>query len=627
MESLAAQTDPGRPLRVTRAKPAYFLLAALIVGAALAALSLDVLDTNYGLKGDEATYVSMALSIADDFDVAYEREDIVRFYEVYGGGPEGIFLKRGRRLELARSDGFPWVALRSLPDDHRNRLYFGKAFIYPLVAAPFVRLAGLNGFWLLHVLLLGAVLVTGYVFLSARSPDWPSLLFVLAFIGASVTPLYGVYQGPDLFNFCLVFLGYFCWLYKEVAQEISGGAVGRFLRGRGSDVLAVTLLGLATYSKPLFILLAAPIVAVLWWRRQWKAGFLIGVLYVAVFAGAFGLNVVLTGEANYQGGERKTFYVTFPFQSRQATFETTGLDMTTNDPGDALDPALFLTRLRYNIVYFVAGRHFGFGLYCFPGLVVLALCAWRARTLHAWQVAGIATFLATAFFLLVMIPEAWSGGGGPVGNRYFIPVYAVLLFVVPPFEGFGPALAAWLGGSLFTAHILATPFTSAKATYDATERGAARFFPVELTMINDLPVQLDARRTRVKFGTDEEVLLYLLDEHAWVPEPPGMWIAAGRRADIIVRVYKPGGRLVVDLGSPVPNRATVAACGDSRDVTLTPGGITTVALTPSWALAPGGSHACVLSISVDRGFVPRLLLPDSTDNRYLGALIERLVVE
>ena len=73
------------------------LAATLVVFAigCYAALSVDVGRTAYGLKGDEATYVAMALSMAHDRDLVYEPRDIERFYHVYHRGPEGIHLKRG----------------------------------------------------------------------------------------------------------------------------------------------------------------------------------------------------------------------------------------------------------------------------------------------------------------------------------------------------------------------------------------------------------------------------------------------------------------------------------------------------------------------------------------------------
>jgi hypothetical protein len=598
----------------------------LTIAGVWASLSFDVIATNYGLKGDEATYVSMAMSIADDLDVSYQRADLERFWQAYGSGPEGIFLKRGARVRLQQTDRFPFVAVEWLGDSRNDRLYFGKALIYPLAVAPFVRVAGLNGFWLFHVLLLGGILLAGFCFLSARSPDLPAFLFTLAFIGASITPLYGVYLGPDFFNFALVFFAYFAWLYKEVAVEPATTRVGRSLRGPQSDYLAVLLLGMATYSKPLFILLAGPLVLSLWWHRRWWAGLRVGIVYVAVVVGFFTLHAAITGEMNYQGGDRKTFYGTFPFESPDRTFQNTGLDMTTNDPGDALQADLFWPRFGHNLVYFFAGRHFGFALYCFPGIVVLAMCLRRLRSLTVWQVTGLLAFFATAIGLLVMIPVGWSGAGGPIGNRYFIPTYAVLLFCVPPFQQVGPALVAWIGGTLFTGHILLTPFASAKETWAATERGAARLFPVELTQTNDLPVELNPRRSRVRFGDNEEMLLYLLDENSFTPEPSGMWIAGDARADILVRVYKPPSRVMLVFNSPIANTVHVRTSGMTRTAKLEPGSLTTLTFRPTWVMGPGPSYGCVLSISTEHGFVPRLTIPESTDGRFLGVLIERLSV-
>src|SRR5476651_1355930 len=99
--------------------------AVLLVIALAAALSVDVVKTGYGVKGDEATYVSMALSLAYDHDLTYERRDLDRFVGLYRSGPDGIFLKKGT-------------------DRRAGSLYFAKPLHYAIVAAPFVRLLGLN---------------------------------------------------------------------------------------------------------------------------------------------------------------------------------------------------------------------------------------------------------------------------------------------------------------------------------------------------------------------------------------------------------------------------------------------------------------------------------------------------
>jgi hypothetical protein len=188
-------------------------LVLLIVSAAFA-VSVDVVRAGYGVKGDEATYVAMALSTAYDGDLTFERRDLERFAGLYHTGPEGIFLKRGKTIELRSRHAFPYVSLTRSPDPRNDRLYFGKAYLYALVAAPFVRLLGLNGLLLLHVLLLGAVFAAGYLFLAARSSSVAAASFTSAFLGAAAVPVYGVFLTPEILNFSLVFMAYFLWAYK-----------------------------------------------------------------------------------------------------------------------------------------------------------------------------------------------------------------------------------------------------------------------------------------------------------------------------------------------------------------------------------------------------------------------------
>ena len=145
-----------------------------------------------------------------------------------------------------------------------------------MVAAPFVRFFGLNGLLLLHVLLLAAAGVAAYVFLSAQSSPLAAATFVSAFLGASVMPVYGVFLMPEIFNFTLVTLAYFFWLYKEVAPA------SRLARP-WTDIVAAVLLGIGTYSKPIPVaVLVAPLVLLAWMRKRWQHGFVLGVVAIAV---------------------------------------------------------------------------------------------------------------------------------------------------------------------------------------------------------------------------------------------------------------------------------------------------------------------------------------------------------
>ena len=89
--------------------------------------------------------------------------------------------------------------------------------------------------------------------------------------------------------------------------------------------------------------------------------------------------------------------------------------------------------LRHNLGYFAVGRYSGFAPYFFPGVVSLAmfLAAATRRPLWQWLIAGAA--VVSAVGLLVYMPYTYSGGGGPVGNRYYMSFYPLFLFVTPDY--------------------------------------------------------------------------------------------------------------------------------------------------------------------------------------------------
>jgi hypothetical protein len=598
--------------------------AVLLLVALAAASSVDVVQAGFGIKGDEATYVAMALSLAYDHDLSYERRDLERFWGLYRSGPEGIFLKRGKQLRVRLRASPPYVREQKSPDLRNDRLYFGKALIYPLSVAPFVRLAGLNGFLVFHVLLLFGVCVCAYGFLAARGRPGPALLFSLAFVGAAVVPVYMVFLTSDIFNFSLVFFAYFLWLYKEVAPP----AGVRWLRGQGSDVCAAILLGLVTYSKPSHALLIGPIVALLWWRRRLLRGAVVGAIFVVTTSAFWGVNAWNSGEFNYQGGDRKTFYGRFPFDAPDGTWNNTGIPMVTDDSdaGTVLDPSEFVNRLGHNIEYFLIGRHFGFVPYFFPGVVALALWMFSRDRFEAWRIFTVLGLVGSTLVVMVFFPYTWSGGGGPAGNRYFLSFYPLVFFLTPPLASVSAPLAAWAVGALFTAKMVVNPFVAAKFTYQAPQRGAVRWLPVELTMANDLPIRLDSSRGRIPYAYNPTVFLYFLDNNAYTPEPPGMWISGSGRADILIRSDWPLDHLAVTATSPIRTVLTISAGGSSTSVPLSPGANASINV-PTYGARGLQSYAYLLSAQSSQAFIPHLQDPASQDFRNLGALVRFTAVE
>jgi hypothetical protein len=592
-------------------------VAAALIAILIAAGSVDVARSGFGVKGDEATYASMALSLAFDHDLSYQRADLERFRTLYGQGPEGIFLKRGEQWHFYIDSTPPFGHFDRVPDPpDSNRLYFGKAFIYSLFAAPFVRLFGLNGFLIFHALLMFGVILCGYVFLSARSRAGPALGFTLAFVGLTVVPIYGVFFTSDIFNFALVFYAYFLWLYKEVAPP----QAWRFLRSDGSDLVAAILLGIATFSKPIPVLLIVPLVLLLWRRRRFWRGIVVGVVFALTTAGLFGANAWSSGEFNYQGGDRNTFYGRFPFDGSGTVFGR-GIQSATNDADaeSVLKGSEFVNRFDHNVEYFFVGRHFGFVPYFFPGFVGVCLWLFSRERFTAWRVLALVALVVSTIVLLIFLPYSWSGGGGPPGNRYFLNLYPVVFFLVPPLRSMTTPVVAGIGSALFTAHMLMHPFVTAKYTYLMTESGPARSLPVELTMANDLPVMLSSSplRGHIPYGDDPFMLLYFLDQNAFPPEPMGMWVG-NHRADIIVRTEDPLDHLVITAESPIQTTLTVSAGAEAVTVTMAPN--TPVNFNvPVRGVRGFQSYEYLMSAKASEAFVPHLLDPKSGDYRTLGA--------
>jgi hypothetical protein len=117
--------------QAARRRAIRWLGAAVLAAAVVASARVDVPQRSHGLKGDEATYIAMALSLAHDHDLKFRRVDLERFERVYGSGPEGLFLKEGSRLSIGWRGGLPRI-VRTSRDPARS-LEFGKAFVYPLV--------------------------------------------------------------------------------------------------------------------------------------------------------------------------------------------------------------------------------------------------------------------------------------------------------------------------------------------------------------------------------------------------------------------------------------------------------------------------------------------------------------
>ena len=127
------------------------------------------------------------------------------------------------------------------------------------------------------------------------------------------------------------------------------------------------------------------------------------------------------GEFSYQGGDRKTFYPAFPFDaSKESVWDRKGQEMSTNDSDSesVLQNASY--RFAHNVEYFLAGRHFGFVPYFFPGILAVALWGFSRERGRPWRLLIFLRVAGSAVGLLSRAPFTWGGGGGPTGNRQIV---------------------------------------------------------------------------------------------------------------------------------------------------------------------------------------------------------------
>ena len=601
------------------------------------AMSVDVVKaTEGGFFGDAATYYTLGHSLAADFDFEYQREDLVRVWKEYSTGPEGLFLKRGRDAQL----------------------YFAKAYIYPLFAAPFIILFGTNGFFVLHAVLMTGCFLCAYSFLCARSHPVAALVFAFAFLFVSLVPAYLVQLAPDFFIFALVLFGYYFWCYKEVAGPVTDTPRPswrtRWLLSPRSDSVAAVFLGVSVFAKPTNIALILPLLVSAALRRQWLRAVKIGGVFTLVVAALFALNTAVTGEWNYQGGERKTFYSTgdgrfsggFPFRNDGETFDSVGLGSV----GGGSFAVLFtrdalLDVFPHNLGYFLIGRHAGFAVYFFPGLmaVLMFLAATRERAM--WQWLTLMAGVGTAVVLLLYMPFTWSGGGGPVGNRYFLGTYGVFLFLAPPMQTAIGGLIATAVSGLFVAPIVANPFYAMRNPAEHSKAGVYRWLPTELTMVNDLPVNVTPSRRRQPLGGDPPVLAYFIDDNAYAREGDAFWVKGESSTDVLLRApielearvagVRPPQSLHIDKltvlleTGPKPNRVTIDTGTEERVIDMAPSSQQAFDLAMSHGV-PYKYHpdfptnyVYLLRISSATGFVP-MLENGTPDSRFLGVMV-RLV--
>jgi hypothetical protein len=492
------------------------------------------------LKADEAAYYLASLSLARDGDLRVETKDIGRAFREFPFGPINNFIL--------------------MTDDGWHTVYFAKPYIYSLFAAPFAAFFGANGIVCFNMLLTMAMVWMGYLYLRRYNPEPLAALFSASFFLLSVGFMYVFWLQPEVFNMAAIAA---CLFFGLPRPDAAGDSERRELL---FALLSGAVLVLAVYNKPMF---AAVALAPLWGyvrQRRWKTvgAWLLGAaLCLAVVAG---LATLLTGHPSaYLGVRRQGVTLCEPGKlpiTPEVTQATGGVAVPQSSTGNTWTwllraPDITFYELVENIGYFLVGRHTGLLAYTpFAGLAVLLFLLRGRRSTERWILLGSVSIVALYF--LVFIAWNWQGGGGFVGNRYFISLIPAFLFLVTEIRPRGLVLAGHVLAGLFLGPLLFTPFGAVvpEPTLQAHVRnGPFRFLPFELSLRN-VPGYERAQLGDLRIVGRKDVFL---------PRGDQMWVGGANRVELYFIGARPIPTAVFQVTNLAPGNRIEIEMGDARE--------------------------------------------------------------
>jgi hypothetical protein len=582
---LARQTGTARlsawekAAGVTQARVILALALVIPLGTLL---TVDVSRSTPYLFADEAVYHAMTTSLVHDRDLQYDTEDLTHIYRDYPAGPRGIILKQ-------TADGM---------------IMYAKPFLYSLAAAPFFHLWHLNGF-----LLLNCLCWWGIIWITVRS--WGltlnAVLFAIGVLVFSAFSAYVLWIHPEVFSafLIMVFLGF--WR----ALDTSDSKTHNLWKVTG---MAIALIAATWIKLPAVCLCIGPVMD---WMMQkhWKRIGIFAMTAIVMVMAAGLVNILMTGDLNPYGGNRKVFIDHYPFETPDSDFGETGNSWSSESAGFHFIPGVLLA----NAKYFFIGRYTGLFWYYFPGCICLLL--WLSGNRDRMGTCLLLSLGAVCAIHLILIPTNYHGGGGALGNRYFSVYYPALLCILPR-----PPSKRIIIGSLSAAALLSGIYVTQafSASYRPgihTLTGPYSRLPVEWTLTGSFPI-FDPRLRMVQFDGFQGTF-YFLDRNCYGKQGTGFWLKGDSTTRMILELPECKSRLTFRL-SHAPEAVTghIRSTGIHKDFTVLPGKtqqITLNNLMPNRLIDIYGRERFILPLSFTvQGGLMAKYASDSDDTRYLG---------
>jgi hypothetical protein len=221
--------------------------------------------------------------------------------------------------------------------------------------------------------------------------------------------------------------------------------------------------------------------------------------------------------------------------------------------------------------------------------VVLAVALFATRGPRTTPGAlALAALVVSWLFYIWMIPDNWYGGGGTVGNRYFLNLVPLAFLLVPRGRewvvvGVGAAASAAFLWPLWRAPLYHSMHPGAHAT-----RPPFTWLPAELTMLNDLSVFTEGWRKKRPYRDTEgdpgrgrradpdAYFLYFTGDGTYgkdiLQAREGFWLRGGRAGEIVLRSLEPLTGIDVGVyGGAAGDEVTIEADGEERRLSVGPG--------------------------------------------------------
>ncbi len=529
-------------------------LAAFLV---LFPLTLDKPGWPAGLKADEPAYFMMALSLAYDFDLRCELQDLRRLFDEFPHHPAANVIL--------------------MTDDGWHTVYFGKPYVYSLLAAPAVRLFGSNGLVALNMALLLAMIYLGTRYLGRFNPAPAALLFSVGFFSLSAGFAYVFWMHPELLNMAAIMASLYLGLTRsEQKSHRRRPWTAWLVRPELRLAASSAALALAVYNKPMLAAMGLPVFFVGLRERRWRgaAAYLAG--GAVALAALVGVSVALTGHPTaYLGVARAGVEVCSPDEmpiqplpiqpqsppppaAERTAAEKPAQGSLTDERRAAWwwifrVPSVDIRELAEHLGYFLWGRHTGLLPYFPFTLLAFGLFLGHGRrSAERWVL--VASLAVVALFFLLWIPFNWHGGGGFVGNRYYVNVYPGFLFLVTRIAPSWIPVVGYALGSLLLAPTIFSP-TGRSVPWPTLQAHVRNFpfplFPLELS-VKGIPGYHETNQSGAGLRGRKDVFL---------PHGSRAWVRGASSVEVWIRTREPLEDLHFQVTSPAAPNDVVLSLG------------------------------------------------------------------